>query len=84
MSIQVGKFDMWPGTILEDVPTTSPPRRIRTAALEGERTIVVSDFEGGGNNLVSIGYDQKDAAAQAEAIRLANNVVACHISANQP
>lgn len=81
LTVSVGKFDLWPGTVLEDVPVTSPPRRIRIATLEGVKTVIVSDFDGSGNNLVSIGYDQRDAAAKAEALRLANNVVACHISA---
>ena len=81
LTVSVGKFDLWPGTVLEDIPATSPPRRIRIATLEGAKTVIVSGFDGSGNNLVSIGYDQKNAAAEAEALRLANSVVACHISA---
>ena len=57
-----------------------------TAAEENDRlkTIharIVSDFENAGSNRVSIEYDEKDPDAEAAAIRLANNVVACHVSA---
>lgn len=81
LKITVGKFDMYPGTVLKDVPATSPPRHIRIGRDRFHSFVLVSDFDGAGNNLVSINFDEKDADAEAEAMRLANNVVACHVSA---
>ncbi len=80
MKITVGKFDMWPGTTLNDVPVASLPRRIQIASLNGDETILVSGFDESSNNLVSIDYDETDADARSEAIRIANNVVGCHVS----
>jgi hypothetical protein len=81
LKITVGKFDTYPGTVLKDLPATSLPRRIRIGRDRFASFVLVSDFNGAGNNLVSISYDEKDAKAKAEAIRLANNVVSCHVSA---
>lgn len=81
LKIGVGKFGMLPGTVLKDVPATSPPRRIQIGHDRFDSFVLVSDFENAGNNRVSIGYDEKDADTEAAAIRLANNVVACHVSA---
>lgn len=81
LKITVGKFDMYPGTVFTEVPATSPHRRIRIGRDRFHSFVLVSGFDGAGNNLVSIGYDEADADAQAAAIRLANDVVACHISA---
>ncbi len=81
LSIAVGKLGVYPGTVLKDVPTTSPPRRIQIGHDRGQTLVLVSGFVGAGNNLVSINHDEKDTEAEAEAMHLANNVVACHISA---
>lgn len=81
LKIDAGKFDMWPGTVLKDVPATSPPRRIQIGRDRLQSFVLVSDFDGAGNNRVSIGYDTADADAQVTAIRMANDVVACHVSA---
>lgn len=64
MKITVGKFDMWPGTVFKDVPVTSLPRRIQIASLDGKKEVLVSDFDGAGNNRVIIAYDGVDAVAQ--------------------
>lgn len=84
LNIGVGKFDMRPGTVLKDIPATSPPRRVQIASLYGDKTVLVSDFDGAGNNRASIDYDEKDVDAEAAAIRFANSVVACHVSAAAP
>jgi hypothetical protein len=81
LKIGVGKFGVWPVTVVNDIPATSPPRRIQIGSENGNSFILVSDFEGAGNNVVSIDYDEADPKAQADALRFANNVVACHVSA---
>lgn len=81
LKITVGKFSMWPGTVFKEVPAASPPRRIRVATFKGEETLLVSDFEGAGNNLVGIGNDDVDPKIEAEILRFANSVVTCHVSA---
>lgn len=81
LKITVGRFDTWPDTKFKEVTATSLPRRIRIASLDGNKTLLVSDFEGAGKNRVSIDYDASDAEVEAEVIRMANNVIACHISA---
>lgn len=77
----VGKFGMYPGTVLKEVPAKSLPRRIQIGRDRFGSFVLVSNFEAAGNNAVSITYDEKDPEAQAAAIRVANNVVACHLSA---
>lgn len=81
LKISVGKFGLFPGTVLKDVAATSPPRRIQIGRDRFDSFVLVSDFENAGNNRVSIDYDEKDADAEAAAIRLANDLVACHVSA---
>lgn len=81
LKISVGKFGVLPGAVLKDVAATSSHRRIRVGRDRLDSFILVSDFENAGDNRVSIEYDEKDAAAEAAAIRLANDVVACHVSA---
>jgi hypothetical protein len=81
LKISVGKFGLFPGTVLKDVAATSPSRRIQIGRDRLDSFVLVSDFENAGNNRVSINYDEKDADAEAAAIRLANAVVACHVSA---
>lgn len=81
LKIGVGKFGVWPGTALKEVPATSPPRRIRIGRENDNSFILVSGFEGAGRNVVSIDYDETDPKAQADALRFANNVVACHLFA---
>lgn len=80
----VGKIGMYSGTTLKEVPATSPPRRIQIGRDRFGSFVLVSDFEAAGNNSVSIVYDEKDPEAQAAAIRVANNVVACHVSTASP
>jgi hypothetical protein len=81
LKVRVGKFGVWPGTVLKDVPATSPPRRIQIGRENGNGFIFVSEFEGAGPNMVSVDYDETDPSAEADALRFANNVVACHLSA---
>ncbi|MBW8851678.1 MAG: hypothetical protein JF600_12910 [Xanthomonadales bacterium] len=80
LKITVGKFGMMPNTELQEVPATSFPRRIRVGRDRLQSFILVSDFENSGNNLVSIAYDGTDQDAKTAALRLANNIVACHVS----
>ena len=80
LKISVGKFGLFPGTVLKDLAATSPPRRIQIGRDRFSSLVLVSDFENAGSNRVSIEYDKKDPDAEAAAIRLANNVVACHVS----
>lgn len=84
LKITVGKFGMWPDTVFEEIPAKSLPRRIRIANVDNDKKVIVSDFESSGNNLVSIDYDEADIEAREAAIRLANSVVACHISIAPP
>ena len=81
LKISIGKFGLFPGTVLKDVAATSPPRRIQIGRDRLSSLVLVSDFKNAGSNRVSIEYDEKDPDAEAAAIRLANNVVACHVSA---
>lgn len=81
LKISVGKFGQLPDAVLKEVATTQPPRRVQAGRDRFSSFILVSGFENAGNNRVSIEYDEKDAAAEAAAIRLANDVVACHVSA---
>ena len=67
--------------MFKDIPATSPPRRIQLGHDRFSSLVLVSDFENAGSNRVSIDYDEKDADAEAAAIRLANDVVACHVAA---
>lgn len=80
LKITVGKFGMYPGAVLKDIAATSPRRRIQIGRDRLHSFVLVSDF-GAGRNLVSIDYNEKDIYAEPEAIRIANNVVACHLSA---
>jgi hypothetical protein len=80
LTITVGKLDTEPDTVLKDIPATSPPRRIRIGSRSGRSFILVSDFDKTSSNLVRIEYEEADSSAQADAIRFANTVVACHIS----
>jgi hypothetical protein len=81
LTVSVGKLGMYPGTVLKDIPATSLPRRIQIGRDRFHSFVVVSDFEKAGNNLVIIDYDATKADARDAAIRLANSVVACHVSA---
>lgn len=81
LKITVGKFGMMPSTQPQEVPATSPPRRIRIGRDRFQSFVLVSDFENSGSNLVSIAYDGTDQDAKAAALRLANNIVACHVYA---
>lgn len=82
LKIGVGKFGILPGATFKDISATSLPRRIQIGRDRfGSSLVLVSDFAGAGNNRVSIEYDVKDSDAEAAAIRLANEVVACHVSA---
>jgi hypothetical protein len=81
LRIGVGKFGLLPGTTTKEIPATSLPRRIQIFNENGNDLILVSGFEGAGQNVVSIDYDEADPEAQADAVRFANDVVACHISA---
>ena len=72
---------MMPNTKLQEVPATSSPRRIRIGRDRSQSFVLVSDFENSGNNLVSIAYDRTDQDAKTAALRLANNIVACHVYA---
>ncbi len=78
LKITVGKFDMYPGAVIKELPAISPHRRIRIGRDRFHSFVLVSDF-GAGSNLVSINYDGVE--AEAAAIHLANNVVACRVSA---
>lgn len=78
--ISVGKIGVWPGTVLKDAPVISLPRRIQIGQDNGQDFVLVSNF-GSENNTVSIVFDKSDSEAEAEVMRLANNVVACHLSA---
>lgn len=80
LKIGVGKFGVLPGTALKDIPADKPPRRIQIGHDRFNSIVLVSDFENAGNNRVSIEYDDKDRDAKAAAVRLANDVVACHLS----
>jgi hypothetical protein len=80
LKISVGKFGLFPDTVLKDVAATSPPRRIQIGRDRFASFVLVSDFENAGTNRVTIDYDEKDADAEAAAIRLANAVVTCHVS----
>lgn len=80
----VGKIGMYPGTTLKEVPATALPRRIQLGRDRFGSFVLVSDFEAAGNNSVTISYDEKDPEAQSAAIRVANNVVACHVSMASP
>lgn len=82
MKIGVGKFGMLPGTTLKDIPASKQPRRIQLGRDRTYHFVLVSDF-GAGSNLVSIVYDGASDIAKAEAIRIANNVVPCHLSIGQ-
>ena len=81
LKISVGKFSLLPGAVLKDIPETSSQRRIQLGHDRFDSFVLVSDFENAGSNRVSIDYDEKDADAEAAAISLANNIVACHVSA---
>lgn len=76
----VGKIGMYPGTTLKEVSATALPRRIQLGRDRFGTFVLVSEFEAAGNNSVTISYDEKDPEAQSAAIRVANNVVACHVS----
>jgi len=81
LKISVGKFDMLPGATLKDIPAVTPSRRLQIGRDRfGSSFVLVSDFTGAGNNRVSIEYEENDAEAKSAAIRLANAVVACHVS----
>lgn len=82
MKISVGKFGMMPGTTLEDIPVSTKPRRIQLGRDRDHHFVLVSDF-GAGSNMVSIVYDAESGVSKAEAIRIANNVVPCHLSVGQ-
>lgn len=71
LKITAGKFDLYPGTVLKDVPATSLPRRIQIGRDRFGSFVLVSEFDGAGNNRVGIKFDEKDIEAKAEAIRLA-------------
>jgi len=73
LKISVGKFGLFPGTVLKNVAATLPPRRVQIGRDRFANFVLVSDFENASNNRVT-----KD--AEAAAIRLANDVVACHVS----
>lgn len=79
MKISVGKFGMMPGTTLKDIPVSTQPRRIQLGRDRDYHFVLASDF-GAGSNLVSIVYEGASDIAKAEAIRIANNVVPCHVS----
>ena len=83
MKISVGKFGMMPGTTLEDIPVSTKPRRIQLGRDRDHHFVLVSDF-GAGSNLVNIVYDGTSDSAKAEAMRIANNVVPCHLSIGPP
>ncbi len=85
--ITVGDFVPNPDAVVRDIPdipAASLPRRIRISRWEEYTSLLVSDFDGAGKNIVSIAYDDSNANARAEAMRLANSVVACHVSAREP
>lgn len=79
MKISVGKFGMMPGTTLKDIPVSTQRRRIQLGRDRDYHFVLVSDF-GAGSNIVSIVYDGASDIAKDEAIRIANNVVPCHLS----
>lgn len=79
LRIGVGKFGLWPNATFIDVPAVSPPRRIQLVREKDNSYVLLSGFEGAGHNLVSIDFDDGDPKAQADAIRFANSVVACHL-----
>ena len=81
LKITVGKIGKMPNTKLQEAPATSSPRRIRIGRDRSQSFVLVSDFENSGNNLVSIAYDRTDQDAKTAALRLANNIVACHVYA---
>ena len=83
LKIKVGKLGAWPGAVLEDIPPTSMPRRIQLVSWNKNKAVLVSNFGGAGDNVVSINFDQAEAGAEAEAVIFANTVVACHVSAVQ-
>lgn len=78
LNITVGKVGLVPGSVVKELAATSLPRRIQVATFEDEESLVVSDFRGAGSNRVSITLD-KTPNTRAEAMRLANSVVSCHI-----
>jgi hypothetical protein len=84
VTVSVGKFGMWPGTVVKDVPVASPPRRIQIARYKDNETILVSGFDKASNNLVSIDFNEADAGAESRAaiMRFANSIVACRLSAS--
>lgn len=80
LTITIGKFDLKSDTALKDIPAASTPRRIRMGSRNGQSFILVSDFDEASQNLVKIDYEDVGASAQAEALRFANTVAACHVS----
>lgn len=81
LKITVGKFGFLPGENFRDVPASSTKRRIQIGSDRfGSSSVLVSDFQGAGSNRVNIEYDKTDVEAEAGALRLANAIVACHIS----
>ena len=81
LRISVGKFDLLPGTVFKDVSPDGRTKRIQIAVFKGEESVVVSEFDDSGN-MVVIDFIENDFddSSREEVMRLANSVVACHIS----
>lgn len=82
LNVSVGKFGLWPGTTLHEVAAINLPRRIQRAEVDGTKSLLVSGFAGAGDTRVSIGFDSADVQAYPAAVRFANSVISCQLSAS--